>query len=157
LERVREELLVRHYSPRTESAYLNWVRRFVLFTGVKTWEELEALDKSAIARFLTHLAKERRVSASTQNQALSALTFLYLWVLGKEVEEVESFVHARAPKRVPVVLSVEEVAALLDTMSGVPRLMASLLNGSGLRLMECARLRAKDVDFARRALLIRRG
>lgn len=157
LEGVREELLKRHYSPRTERAYLNWVRRFALFTGVRSREEFEALTNTDIASFLTHLAQERGASASTQNQALAALSFLYLWVLGKEAEELNGLAHAKTPNRQSLLLSVNEVEALLDKMAGVPQLMASLLYGSGLRLMECSRLRVKDVDLSLQTLVIRQG
>lgn len=154
---MRLELARRHYSSRTDRAYLGWVRRFVLFSGVTSWEELEASGETEIRGFLSHLAKDKDASASTQNQAQAALQFLFLWVLGREVGRIDSFMQTRDSKRLPVILSVEEVADLLDTMTGVPRLMASLLYGSGLRLMECARLRIKDVDLQRAALLVRRG
>lgn len=154
LERVARELRVRHYSPRTEEAYLSWVRRFVRYFGRRHPEELGAEDVRA---FLSHLASTRKVAASTQNQALAALLFLYAEVLGIPLEEVSSFVRAKRPKRLPIVLTRKEVAALFEQLDGTPLLMAQLMYGSGLRLKECARLRVKDLCFDRGEVVIRGG
>jgi site-specific recombinase XerD len=154
LDRLRDELRVRHYSARTEEAYVGWVRRFVRFHGMHHPSELGQSDVSA---FLTHLAMVRGVSASTQNQALGAILFLYGKVLGRPLEERASFARAKRPERLAVVLSVEEVERVLAQLRGVPLLMAELLYGSGLRLLECARLRVKDVSFERGELVVRGG
>jgi integron integrase len=154
LDRVCEALRMRHYSPRTEEAYCGWIRRFVLFHGRRHPRELGSPE---IEAFLSHLAVAGRVSASTQNQALAALLFLYVHVLGHPPEALGDFVRAKRPERVPVVLTPTEVSAVLERLSGTPKLMASLLYGAGLRLLECARLRVKDVDLERRELIVREG
>lgn len=154
LDRVREAIRVRHYSQRTEKAYLGWIRRYVLFHG-KRHPDTMAADE--ITTFLSHLAVVGKVSASTQNQALSALLFLYRDVLGRELAWMDGIVRARRPLRLPVVLDRAEVAALLRELQGVEHLMASLLYGSGLRLLECCRLRVKDLEFRRGELLVRDG
>ncbi len=154
LDRVRGVLRARHYSPRTEDAYVAWIRRFVLFHGKK---HPDALGVPDVAGYLSHLASRRQVSASTQNQAFSALLFLYREVLGRELAGLEKVPRARLPERLPVVLSRDEVVAVLGRMRGTPRLMASLMYGAGLRLLECCRLRVKDVDFARQELIVRDG
>jgi integron integrase len=141
-------------SIRTEEAYVGWVRRFILANGKQHPRELGAREVEA---FLTHLAMREHVSASTQNQALSALLFLYREVLQVELPWMENIRRAKKPERLPVVLSREEVAALLAEMNGVTWLMAGLLYGAGLRLMECLRLRVQDVDFVRREITVRRG
>jgi integron integrase len=141
-------------SIRSEEAYLGWVRRFVLANGKRHPRDMGARE---VERFLTRLAPEGHVSASTQNQALSALLFLYREVLQQELPWVDNVRRAKRPKRLPVVLAREEVAALLTELHGVPWLMACLLYGAGLRLMECVRLRVQDVDFARREIIVRRG
>lgn len=151
---MRDELRVRHYSPRTEEAYVSWVRRFVRFHGLRHPSELGA---DAVSTFLTHLATVDRVSASTQNQALAALLFLYSDVLGRPLEAAAEFVRAKRPARLPVVLSTAEVARVLERLDGPQRLMAELLYGSGLRLLECMRLRIKDVSFERKELVVRAG
>ena len=153
-ERVRAAIRVRHLSPRTEEAYLGWIRRFHAFNRGRDPAKLGAAEASA---FLSRLATEGKVSASTQNQALAALLFLYRDVLGQELPWLDDLVRAKRPHRVPVVLTREEVSAVLNGIDGVPRLMATLLYGAGLRLMECCRLRVKDVDFARHQLTIREG
>jgi integron integrase len=154
LERLGETIRARHYSPRTEKAYAGWTARFLAFCEPRPVESLGAAD---VARFLTHLATRGRVSASTQNQAFSALLFLLQETLGRELGDVRDVVRAKRPVRVPLVLSREEVAAILGVMHGTARLMAQLMYGSGLRLLECCRLRAKDVDFARHEITVRDG
>jgi integron integrase len=151
---VREAFRARHYSLRTEEAYVRWIREYILFFGKRHPDELGTPE---IRVFVSHLALARNVSASTQNQALSALLFLYREVLGRQIEWVDDVVRAKRPKRLPVVFTREEARAVLGRMRGEPWLMASLLYGSGLRLMECVRLRVKDVDFARLQITVREG
>ncbi len=139
---------------RTEEAYVGWVRRFILFHGKRHPRDMGAREVEA---FLSDLATRGNVAASTQNQALSALLFLYREVLGQDLPWMDEIRRARKPARLPVVLTREEVALLLDQMSGITWLMASLLYGAGLRLMECMRLRVKDVDFVRREITVRHG
>ena len=154
LDRVREAARTRHYSIRTEEAYIRWVREYVLFSGKRHPEELGAKEISA---FISHLAVARNVAASTQTQALSALLFLYREVLGQPVEWVDDVERAKKPARLPLVFTREEVKAVLSHLRGDAWLMASLLYGAGLRLMECVRLRVKDVDFARLQITVREG
>jgi integron integrase len=154
LDRVRDAIRARHYSSRTEKAYVAWVRRYVLFHGKRHPAELGAAD---ITRFLTSLAVDGKVAASTQNQALSALLLLYRQVLQQDVPWLDGLVYARRPHHLPVVLTRDEVRAILAEIHGVPRLMALLLYGAGLRLLECARLRVKDLDLARHQLVVRAG
>lgn len=154
LDSVREATRTRHYSIRTEEAYVRWVREYILFSGKRHPTELSAPQISA---FVSYLAVKRNVSASTQNQALSALLFLYREVLGQPVERVDDVERAKKPKRLPVVFTKDEVRAVLSHLRGEAWLMASLLYGSGLRLMECVRLRVKDIDFARLQLTVREG
>jgi integron integrase len=153
-DRVRAAARVRHYSRRTESAYLAWIRRFIFFHGKRHPAEMGAPE---ITKFLSSLAVEANVAASTQNQALSALLFLYRDVLEQDLPWLDDVVRAKRPARLPVVLTRDEVRTLLLQMHGVPRLMAMLLYGAGLRLLECAHLRVKDVDFARNQLVVRSG
>ncbi|MFN2432694.1 MAG: integron integrase, partial [Gemmatimonadota bacterium] len=154
LDQVRAAIRVHGYSRRTEKAYVAWIRRFVRFHGIRHPRELEAGEVSA---FLTYLAVERNVSASTQNQALSAILFLYREVLKIELGWLDDLVRARRPSRLPVVLTRSEVTGVLDRLNGTPWLMASLLYGAGLRVLECARLRVKDVDLDRREIVVRDG
>lgn len=154
LDRVVEEIRARHYSPRTEEAYVHWIRRFVIHHGMRHPRELGGVD---VAAFLSHLATRDTVAAATQNQALAALLFLYKHVLGITLPWLDDLVRATRPHHLPVVLSRAEVRAVLDHMTGVPRLMALLLYGAGLRLLECCHLRVKDVDFARNQVTVRRG
>ena len=154
LDRVREAVRVRHYSRRTEEAYVYWIRKYIVFHGKKHPSTMGAPQISA---FLTWLAVERRVSASTQNQALSALLFLHRRVLEQDVGDVPAVVRARTPERMPVVLSREEVSAVLAQLTGTMKLVVMLLYGAGLRLLECLELRVKDIDVDRREILIRRG
>ncbi len=154
LGQVRAVARVRHLSRRTEKAYVGWIRRFVRHSGLRHPREMGAAE---VSRYLTWLAVERRVSASTQNQALAALLFLYRDVLQVELPWLDDLVRAKTPTRLPVVLSREEVAAVLGRISGTEWLIASLLYGAGLRLLEGCRLRVKDVDFGRRELVVRDG
>ena len=154
LDQVRDAVRVRHYSYRTEQAYVGWIRRYVLFHGKRHPAEMGAAEVSA---FLSALATERGVSASTQNQALGALLFLYREVIGSEVGWLDDLVRAKRPRRLPVVLTAGEVATLLHHLRGANWIMAMLLYGAGLRLMECLRLRIKDVDFTRGEVLVREG
>ncbi len=145
---------MRHYSLRTEESYVAWIRRFILFHGKRHPLEMGAAEINA---FLTHLAVEGRVSASTQNQAFSALLFLYLKVLEVDPGRIAGAVRAKRPKRLPVVLSPEEVRRTLAEMEGTCRLIALLLYGAGLRLIECLRLRVQDLDWGRGEILVRHG
>ncbi|HEU5051184.1 MAG TPA: integron integrase [Gemmatimonadales bacterium] len=154
LAQLRHALRTRHYSLRTEEAYVAWVRRYVKFHDLRHPAEL---DPAAVARFLSHLANEGHVSASTQNQALSALLFLYRDVLGRDFGWLDGVVRAKRPKRLPVVLSPDEVRTLLGHLDGERWLMASLLYGAGLRLLEACTLRVKDVDLGQRQVTVRGG
>jgi integrase len=145
---------VRHYSLRTEDGYADWVKRFILFHGKRHPLEMGAGEINAC---LTHLAVEGRVVASTQNQAFAALLFLYRSVLEVEPGLIEGVIRAKRPERLPIVLSRDEVRAVLGWLEGVPRLVALLLYGVGLRILDALRLRIQDVDFARMELLIRHG
>lgn len=153
-DHARAAMRLRRLSARTEQAYLGWMVRYYEFHGRR---HPAALGADHVTAFLNDLATRRRVAASTQNQALAAILFLYREVLGRELPWLEDLVRAKRPARLPVVLAREEVRALLSHMEGVPRLMAILLYGSGLRLLECCRLRVQDVDFARHQLLVRSG
>jgi integron integrase len=154
LDQVRDSLRTHHDSIRTEDAYVLWIKKFILFHGKRHPSEL---GEPEINAFLTYLAVERKVAASTQNQALSALLFLYREVLVRPLGDFGDLVRARRPERLPVVLTRDEVRAVLAQLDGQTWLMASLLYGSGLRLLECLRLRIKDVDFGQNHLLIRDG
>ncbi len=154
LERVRLKIRLKHYSLRTEQAYLDWIRRFILFHGKRHPGEMGAGEVEA---FLTHLAAVRNVAASTQNQAKSALLFLYKEVLAIELPWLDRVERAREPARLPVVLTRAEVAALLDRLEGVHALLGRLLYGTGMRIMEGVRLRVKDVEFSRREIVVRDG
>ena len=154
LDQVRDRLRVKHYSIRTETQYLQWIKRFILFHDKCHPREMGAVEVEA---FLTHLAVAGRVAAATQNQALSALLFLYREVLNIDLPWLDKVVRAKQPQRLPVVLTRQEVTAILDRMTGVHGLMARLLYGTGMRLMECVRLRVKDVDFERAEIVVRDG
>ena len=154
LDRVRDAVRARHYSRRTEEAYVVWIRRYILFQGKRHPAEMGAGE---ITQFLTDLAVRRKVAASTQNQALSELLFLYREVLGQEIPWLEDVVRAKRARRLPVVLTRDETRAILDQLRSVPRLMALLLYGAGLRVLECARLRVKDVDLASNQIVVRAG
>jgi len=152
LEQVRELLRIRHYSIRTEQAYLQWIRRFILYHGRRHPKDMGADEVTA---FLSHLAIARHVAASTQNQALNAILFLYRDVLKQDLPWLNEVQRAKKPQRLPVVLTRNEVRSLLAQLEGTTWLMAALIYGGGLRLLECLRLRIKDLDFDYRQLLIR--
>jgi len=152
VDRIREVARLRRLSRSTEKAYLGWIRRFVLFHGKRHPGTMGAAEVTA---FLTSLAVEGEVSASTQNQALAALLFLYRCVLEQDLPWLDGIVRAKRPRRLPVVLTRAETAAILDRLEGTPRLMAILLYGAGLRLLECARLRVQDLDLEERTILVR--
>lgn len=154
LEQVAARLRTKHYSLRTERTYVDWIKRFIFFHGKRHPKDMGAPEVEA---FLTNLAVKRSVSASTQNQAKSALLFLYKEVLAMDLPWLDNVTQAKVPKRLPVVLTREETQAVLARLDGSVWLIASLLYGSGLRLMECLRLRVKDVDFARKEIVVREG
>jgi integron integrase len=154
LDQMSDALRTRHYSYRTEQSYIEWARRYILFHDKRHPAEMDAPE---IQAFITYLAVEKQVAASTQNQALSAILFLYRNVLHKEVAMPSKIVSANRPKHLPAVLTHAEAMAVIEKMSGVHQLMAKLLYGSGLRLMECVRLRVKDVDFGNHQIIIRDG
>ena len=144
LDQVRQAIRSRHFSPHTEQAYVGWIKRFIFFHDKRHPIEM---GESEIGRFLSSLATDSRVSASTQNQALNALLFLYQSVLERRIGLIEGVVRAKRPRRLPVVLTKDEVRRLLQGLSGPSWLMAMLLYGAGLRLMECCRLRVKGCGF----------
>jgi integron integrase len=144
----------RHLSPKTEEAYISWIKRFIFFHGKRHPIEM---GEAEIGRFLSSLASDSHVAASTQNQALNALLFLYHQVLEKEIGLIQGVVRAKRPRRLPVILTKEEIRRLLGCLQGTPWLMALLLYGAGLRLMECCRLRVKDIDFSRNQIVVRAG
>ena len=154
LDRLRDTLRRRHYSLATEEAYAGWCRRFILFHNKR---HPDAMGEAEIRDFLTHLAVDGRVAASTQNQALNAIVFLYSQVLERELGSFGQVERAKRPERLPVVLTREEIKRILVALDGVPRLIGELLYGGGLRVMEAMRLRVKDVDFGQKHLLIRDG
>ena len=154
LDRVRDAIRARHYSRRTEKTYVAWIKRYIFFHGKRHPAEMGAPE---VTRFLTWLATEGKVAASTQNQALNALLFLYRIVLEQELPWLDEVVRARRPQRLPIVLTRDEVRTVLERLDGAPRLMALLLYGAGLRLLECAQLRVKDLDFTTNAIVIRSG
>jgi integron integrase len=154
LDQVRESLRARHYSARTEKAYIGWIRRFILFHGKR---HPETMAEAEIGAYLSSLASEAEVSASTQNQALAGLLFLYQQVLGRELQWLGNLVHAKRPAHVPVVLGREEARSLLARLDGPVWLVCALLYGGGLRLLEALQLRVKDIDLDRREIIVRRG
>jgi len=154
LDQVRDKLRVKHYSIRTEQSYTDWIKRYILFHGKRHPNEM---GSGEIEAFLTHLAVEGNVAAATQNQAKSALLFLYREVLQIELPWLDNITQAKVPKRLPVVLTVKEVQSVLSNLNGTHALVSNLLYGGGLRLMEAVRLRVKDVDFARHEILVREG
>jgi integron integrase len=154
LDRVRDRLRYKQYSPRTEEAYIHWIKRFIFFHGKRHPEQMNGPEVEA---FLTHLAKKERVAAATQDQAMSALLFLYKEIIQKELPWLDGVERPKRPARLPVVLTESEVRALLAKLEGTRWLMVSLLYGTGMRLLECLRLRVKDVDFEMRQITIRAG
>ena len=154
LDRVKQATRVRHYSLRTEQVYVSWIKKFIRFHNNRHPCEMGELE---ITRFLTYLATERNVSASTQNQALSAILFLYREVLKEHIPWLDDVVRAKKPKRLPVVLSKNVIIDLLNELTSTNKLVAYLLYGSGLRLMEGLRLRVKDIDFDYHQLIVRSG
>ena len=152
LDQVRAAIRTKHYSRRTEEAYVHWIKRFVLFHNKRHPSEMGTAE---ITQFLNHLAMKANVAASTQNQALCAILFLYNDVLKKEIGQVDDLVWAKKPKRLPVVFTRDEVKAILNQLTGTQWLMASLLYGSGLRLTECLKLRVKDIDFQYNQITVR--
>ena len=154
LDQVAAKMRVKHYSLRTEKSYVDWIKRYIWHFDKRHPKDIGATE---VEEFLTHLAVTRNVSASTQNQAKSALLYLYKEVLGVELPWLDNVTQAKVPQRLPVVLTQAEVQAVLSRMDGTMWLIASLLYGSGLRIMEALRLRVKDVDFAQREILVREG
>jgi integron integrase len=154
LDQMKTAIRVRHLSLHTEQAYCSWVKRFILFHGKRHPEEMGVAEVTA---FLNHLAEDRTVAASTQNQALNSLVFLYKHVVKKEVGKLDGLVRAKRPLRLPVVLTRDEVRAVLAQLSGCPLLMLTMIYGTGMRLHDCLRLRVHDIDFGRRQLTIRDG
>src|SRR6266542_6371272 len=154
LDQVHQAIRTRHYSPKTEEAYIGWIKRYVFFHNKRHPAEIAEAE---IAQFLSNLATESNVSSSTQNQALNALLFLYKEVLEKKIGLIQGIVRAKRSRRLPVVLTKEEVKRVLSGITGTPWLMAMLLYGAGLRLMECCRLRVKDIDFSKNQIVIRAG
>jgi integron integrase len=154
LDQVRDAIRRKHYSRRTEETYIHWIKRFIYFTGKRHPAQMGAAEVTA---FLNHLAADRHVASATQNQALSALLFLYKETLGQALPWLDGLDRAKRPVRLPVVLSEPEVRALLAQLEGTKWLMASLLYGAGLRLRECIMLRVKDVEFSYRQILVREG
>ena len=153
LDQARDALRARHYSYRTEETYIDWMRRYILFHDKRHPHEMGAAE---IQAFITHLAAERTVAASTQNQALSAILFLYREVLHKEIEPL-LHTSAKRPERLPTVLTHDEALRVINHLAGTHKLMAQILYGSGLRLMECVRLRVKDIDFEYKTITVRDG
>jgi integron integrase len=154
LEQVREAIRVRHYSLRTEQTYVSWIKRFILFHGKRHPRDMGVRE---VQQFLSHLAVAGHVAASTQSQALSAVLFLYQQVLKQDIGWLDDVVRAKQSQRVPVVLTQDEVKAVLAHLSGTTWIMATLLYGAGLRLLECLRLRVKDVDFTYNQIVVRDG
>jgi integron integrase len=154
LDQVRQAIRTRHLSPHTEQAYVGWIKRFIFFYGKRHPMEM---GEAEIGRFLSSLATDSHVSASTQNQALNALLFLYHEILQRKIGWIEGVIRAKRNRRLPVVLTKEETKKILTHIKGTPWLMAMLLYGGGLRVMECCRLRVKDIDFSKNEILVRAG
>ena len=154
LDLVRESLRLKHYSIRTEDAYVNWIKRYIIFQN-KTHPS--KLSEKHIREFLSYLAIKKKVAPSTQNQAFNAIIYLYKNVLKIELGELDDIERAKQQKKIPVVFSPAEAKSVLANMNGVNKLMASLLYGTGMRLMECIRLRVKDVDFSNNRIIVRDG
>ena len=154
LDQVRNAIRVRHYSIRTEHTYIQWIRDFILYQDRRHPRDMGVAEINA---WLTHLAVDRNVAASTQNQALCAIIFLYRVVLDRKIGSLGEVVRAKKPERLPVVMTVEETTRFLSSMTGTKRLLAELMYGTGLRLIEALRIRVKDVDFGRRTIIVRDG
>jgi len=154
LEEVRQLMRVQHYAIRTEQSYIDWIKRFILFHGKRHPSEM---GEAEVAAFLTHLTVNRNVAPATQGQALNALVFLYRKVLNRPLEELHGIVRSKKKPRIPVVLTQREISTVLSKLEGVHWLAGCLLYGSGLRLMECIRLRVKDIDFDRLSITVRHG
>ena len=154
MQRVSHAIRVRHYSPRTEEAYRHWIRRYILFHGKR---HPSGMGGGEVTQFLSHLANRENVAAATQAQALAALLFLYKHVLEMELPWLEDVIRAKRPRRIPTVLEREEVKGLLGQMRGVHALMARLMYGTGMRIGECVAVRVKDLNLARRELIVRDG
>jgi integron integrase len=154
LDQVRQAIRARHYSYMTEKAYVGWIKRFIFFHNKR---HPAGMGESEIAQFLSSLASDAHVSASTQNQALNALLFLYREILKKDIGYVNGVVRAKRPNRLPAVLTRQEVRSILASLDGSDWIMAMLLYGAGLRLMECLRLRVKDIDFTSNQIVVRAG
>jgi len=154
LERVRNAIRIRHYSLRTEQSYIHWIRRFILFHKKRHPNDMGEREISA---FLTDLAVNRNVAASTQNQALSAILFLYQKVLDRKLEWLDDVVRAKRPSHIPVILTREETQLLLTEIPGINGLITRVIYGTGMRKMECLRLRVQDIDFDYRQIVIRSG
>jgi integron integrase len=152
LDQIRTRARLRHFSIRTEQAYIYWIKRFILFHNKRHPREM---GEKEVEAFLSHLAVIGKVSASTQNQAFNALLFLYRTIFGRELGHIENVVRANRPRRLPVVFTKEEVQSILNRLHGTTKLIACLLYGSGFRLQECLRLRVKDIDFARGLIIVR--
>jgi integrase len=154
LDQVRDVIRSKHYSIRTEQAYIDWIKRYIYFHDKK---HPEVMSETHISAFLTHLAVERKVASSTQNQALCALVFLYREVLQKDLGNFDNLVRAKMPTKLPVVFTREEIKSILLQLEGPTWIMGQLLYGAGLRLMECVRLRVKDIDFGYKQIVVRDG
>ncbi len=154
LDQVRETIRTKHYSYRTEQTYVDWIKRFIIFHNKRHPKEMGADE---IQAYITYLANERKVASSTQNQALSAIVFLYKYVLQKEIILPSDIIRPNRPERLPTVLSHQEAMSIINKMGGTTKLIAQLLYGSGLRITECLRLRVKDLDFANHQVIVRDG
>lgn len=154
LDQVKAKIKVKGYSPRTEEAYIHWIRKFLIFHNMRHPSEMAEIE---VGEFLTFLAVKRNLAASTQNQALNALLFLYKEILNKPLSNIENVTRSKKPKKLPVVFTREEVRQILRVMHSPYRLMASLLYGSGLRISECLKLRVKDIDFEYLTIIVRDG
>ena len=154
LEQVSDAIRLKHYSYRTEQTYKDWIKRYILFHNKRHPKDMSVTE---IRTFLSHLAAEKHVAASTQNQALSAILFLYRYVLNTEIEFPTDIIRAEKSKTLPTVLTTGEALAVINKIHGTPQLMAKILYGSGLRLMECLRLRVKDIDFGNHQIIVRDG
>ena len=154
LDQARGILRAKRYSYKTEQSYIQWMRRFIKFHNTRHPKEM---GETEINQFLTHLAVKENVAASTQNQALCAIVFLYKEIIGRDVDDLGKVIRAKKPKRLPIVLTVEEVRLVLNHLTGVPWLMVNMLYGAGLRQAECLRLRVQDIDFSYNQITVRSG